>query len=136
MKGQISFEFLIIICISIAIVALFFPIFIKLFDSVHYYMDIYNAKNIFNEINKNVSVLDTLETGSYFTVKINPIYKYILACSDANFSFTVWHKSRTISLNKVFEINVDCNAIFEENAELKITKIDANNILFEKNNPK
>gem|GEM_PF-4123679 len=132
-RGQISLEFLVVICITFALLILFMPIYTKIYDNSLLSLDYFQATKFANEFEKNTALLNTMSDDSYFIQRFDPLNKIELQCSDRNFSLMVIRKSLSKNISRVLPAECDGSLQIESYTEIKISK-ENKIIKVEKNN--
>jgi len=134
MKGQMSLEFLVIVAVSISILLIFMPVFGKAYNSVTYALDLYQASGLIEQIDEDISILNTLNVGSFFTIKSNPMYSYLILCKKNDITITIASDFKKKTLSRTTNMNLDCNEAFSSQTLLKIEKSTENMIKISKSN--
>lgn len=127
-KAQISLEFLVILVAMIAILIVFLPVFSKLEKSVLLTLDVYNASKYLNEFKADVSMLNTLETGSSFVFNIKFIYSAKFSCEENILKFVLGNDVKSKVLSTELAMNCDFSYDIKKNANFLVTKESSNDL--------
>lgn len=113
-KGQISLEFLVVLVAMIAILIVFMPVFSKLQKSVLLALDVYSASSKLNEFKTNVSMLNTLETGSSFIFEYKFINGVQFECKDDTVKFIL---ANSVQAKELY-LDIILNCDYDKNAKI------------------